>query len=330
MRKRKLGRTGYEVSEIGVGGWCLSGASWRGVDVRDAQRSLYTALDSGVTFVDTAPVYGDSEVLVGEVVRDLRARDWAVVATKVSPADKTWPADGTRRIERVFPREYVIRSVEASLRSLRAEALCIAQLHVWHDAWLESSAWQDLRGTMRELVRAGKVLHWGVSINAHDPGSALGVLDDPLIETVQAVYNIFDPTAEAELFARARERDIGIIARAPFDEGVLTGVLTPDTVFPEGDVRARYLAGERLGQAVERVDALRPLLGDEARTLPELALRFCLSQPELGTVIAGMRRMEHVRENLAVSDGRVLTPALRERLREHAWARSWYITDQAA
>jgi aryl-alcohol dehydrogenase-like predicted oxidoreductase len=324
MRKRKLGRTGYHVSELGFGAWGLGGAAWRGVDPGDAQRALYLAIESGIDLVDTAPVYGDSERLVGEVIRDLRARDTVVVATKVPPLDRTWPAEGSAGIEKVFPAEYVARSVEQSLRNQRAEALCIAQLHVWNDAWLESIAWQDLRGAMAALVKAGKVLHWGVSINAHDPDSALGVLDDPLIETVQAVYNIFDRSAERALFTRARERDVGVIARVPLDEGALGGAFTRETRFPEGDFRSRYFGGDRLAQVVERVDALRALVGGEVETLPELALRFCLSSPDVSSVIAGMRRIEHVRENMAVCDGRALSAALCERLREHAWDKNWY------
>jgi aryl-alcohol dehydrogenase-like predicted oxidoreductase len=163
-----------------------------------------------------------------------------------------------------------------------------------------------------------------VSINAHEPDSALGVLDDPLIETVQAVYNIFDRSAEHALFGKARERDVGVIARVPFDEGALTGSFTRETRFPEGDFRNRYFGGDRLAQVVERVDALRALVGGEVETLPELALRFCLSSQDVSAVIAGMRRAEHVRENMAVCDGRPLSAVLLERLREHVWDRNWY------
>jgi aryl-alcohol dehydrogenase-like predicted oxidoreductase len=330
MRKRKLGRTGYHVSELGFGAWGLGSAIWRGVDPRDAQRSLYRAVESGIDFVDTAPVYGDSEALVGGVIRDLRARDTVVVATKVAPLDRKWPADGSVDIAKVFPAQYVVASVEQSLRNQRAEVLSIVQLHVWNDAWLESAAWHDLRGTMSALIQAGKVLHWGISVNAHDPDSALGVLDDPLIETVQTVYNIFDRGAERALLGRARERDVGVIARVPFDEGALTGAFTHDTRFPVDDFRDRYFGGDRLAQVVERVDALRALctsLRGEIDTMPELALRFCLSHPDVSTVIAGMRRIEHVEQNIAASERGALSAELCERLREHAWDKNWYGSD---
>jgi aryl-alcohol dehydrogenase-like predicted oxidoreductase len=138
------------------------------------------------------------------------------------------------------------------------------------------------------------------------------------------IYNIFDRSPESELFPLARERGIGIIARVPLDEGTLTGSVRPDTAFPEGDWRHRYFRGDRRAEAARRADALTPLLGEEAGTLPELALRFVLSRPEVATVIPGMRSREHACANAAVSDGRKLTPALLTRLLAHAWRKNWY------
>ncbi|MEM9491544.1 MAG: aldo/keto reductase [Myxococcota bacterium] len=327
MNKRTMGSTGYQVTPLGIGTWGLGGGLWRDMEPRDAQRVLFRAVDAGLDFIDTALIYGDglSETLVGEVVRELRARDWVVVASKVPPLDRHWPGDGQTALERVFPPEYVIRSVEQSLRNLRAEVVPIAQLHVWHDAWLQSTVWPDLRGAMEQCVRQGKVLHWGVSANSHDPDSVLELIADPLIETVQVIYNIYDPSAEDALLAAARQHRVGVIARCPFDEGALTGVLTRDTTFTPGDIRQRYFAGERLVQAVERARALDELCGDEVVDLPELALRFCLSQPDVAVVIPGMRRDRHLFHNLAAASKGALSPAMRERLREHTWDKNWYL-----
>ncbi len=110
----------------------------------------------------------------------------------------------------------------------------------------------------------------------------------------------------------------------PFDEGALTGAIGPDTVFPADDWRNRYFAGDRKAEAAKRCAALKPLLGDEAATLPELALRFCLTPPEVSTVIPGMRRPEHARANAGVSDGRPLSRELLGRLAAHAWEKNWY------
>lgn len=335
MRMRKLGRSGYEVSELGIGTWGLGSGDWRDVEPRQAQRALYAALESGVTFIDTSPAYGESERLVGEAIHDLRARDTVVVATKVVPlpvkpgaGPGAGPAGaepaGAAMLHRIFPPAYVTRSVEESLRSQRAEALCIVQLEAWDDAWLAATAWPELRGTMQALVKAGKVLHWGVTTPAHAPDAVLGVLGDPLIETVQVIYNIFDRAAERELFGRAAEHGVGVMARAPFDEGGLTGRYTIESELVPGDFRARYFGGRRLAELVEHVDALRPLVGGEVETLAELALRLCLSQPAVSTTVAGMRRNEHVQANIAVADSRALSADLLERLREHIWGKNWY------
>jgi aryl-alcohol dehydrogenase-like predicted oxidoreductase len=293
---------------------------WRGVPDDDALAAVRAAIEAGVTFIDTALAYGDghSERLIA------RARTGAIVATKIPPRDGGWPALASSDIADVFPPDYVRRATESSLRNLESGSIAIQQLHVWHDAWLDQTGWAATRREMERLVDEGKVLHWGISINDHAPGTALRALRDPLFSTAQVIYNIFDRSPEHELFPLARERDIGIIVRVPFDEGALTGAVRPDTKFEAGDWRHRYFRGDRRADAARRADALRPLLGGEAQSLPELALRFVLTCPEVSTVIPGMRRAEHARANAAVSDGRLLDPATLHKLKDHAWAKNWY------
>ena len=320
MKTRRLGRTGIEVSEIGFGAWGLGGTMWRGVGDDDALAAVRAAIAAGVTFIDTALAYGDghSERLIA------KARTSAVVATKIPPADGTWPAAAGSKIADVFPAEYVRASTETSLRNLGGDAIALQQLHVWHDAWLDQPAWAATRREMERLVAEGKVLRWGISINDHSPETALRALGDPLFSTAQVIYNIFDRSPEKELFPLAREKDLGIIVRVPFDEGTLTGEIRPETRFPAGDWRHSYFSGERRAEASRRADALLPLLGQGATTLPELALRFVLTRPEVSTVIPGMRSERHARANAAVSDGELLDPALLERLKVHAWTKNWY------
>lgn len=321
MKTRRLGRTGIEVSEIGFGAWGLGATMWRGVPDDDAVGAVRAAVDAGVTFIDTALAYGDghSERLIA------KARTGVLVATKIPPQAGGWPAAATSKIADVFPAPYVRTATETSLRNLGGEAIDLQQFHVWHDAWLEQPGWASTRREMETLVAEGKVRHWGISINDHAPETALSALHDPLFTCAQVIYNIFDRSPEQQLFALAREKDLGIIVRVPFDEGTLTGNIRPETRFPEGDWRHRYFRGDRRAEAARRADALVALLGDEAKTLPELALRFILSRPEVSTVIPGMRRPEHARANAAVSDGRPLSPALLERLKEHAWTKNWYL-----
>ena len=320
MRARRLGRTGLDVSEIGFGAWGLGATMWRGVSDDDGIAAVRAAIDAGVTFIDTALAYGDghSEQLIA------KAAPVVTVATKIPPKGGGWPAQSDSKIEEVFPADYVRACTERSLANLRRDALDVQQFHVWHDNWLERPGWDATRREMEKLSAEGKVRHWGISINDHSPETALRALSDPIFETAQVIYNIFDRSAERDLFALARERDLGIIVRVPFDEGALTGAIRPETTFPEGDWRHRYFSGDRPAEAARRADALRPLLGEEAKTLPELALRFILSRPEVSTVIPGMRRAEHARANAAASDGRVLSAGLLETLRAHAWDKNWY------
>ena len=326
MRKRRLGRTGCEVSEVGFGAWGIGGSMWLGVEDDEGKRALHQALDLGVDFVDTALVYGDghSEKLIAEVLKARGGRDRVTLATKIPPKDYVWPGKETTALQDTFPASWVVECVEESLRNLGVDALDVEQFHVWHDAWLASPAWEETRAAMERLKKEGKVRHWGVSINDHAPETALSLLSDPLLETAQVIYNLFDRSPERELFALAKDKGLGIIVRVPFDEGALTGAVGPGTVFPPRDWRNRYFRGERKAEVARRVEALSGLLGDEATTLPELALRFVLSRAEVSTVIPGMRRPAHAEANTAVSDGRALSAGLLAKLAPHAWDKNWY------
>jgi aryl-alcohol dehydrogenase-like predicted oxidoreductase len=321
MKTRDLGRTGLQVSEIGFGAWGLGATMWRGVSDDDGAAAVRAALDAGVTFIDTALAYGDghSERIVG------RAAPQATIATKIPPKGGGWPAQPDSNIDDVFPAAYVRACTERSIANLGRAAIDVEQFHDWHDVWLDQPGWKTTRAEMEKLRAEGKVRHWGISINDHAPETALRALSDPIFETAQVIYNIFDRSPEKELFALARERGLGIIVRVPFDEGALTGGVRPETTFPEGDWRHRYFRGNRKAEAAKRADALKALLGEEAKTLPELALRFILARPEVSTVIPGMRRVAHAQANAAVSDGRKLSAALLQRLEAHAWDKNWYV-----
>ena len=152
----------------------------------------------------------------------------------------------------------------------------------------------------------------GVSVNDHDPDSAMRAVRSGLFDTFQIIYNVFDQSPDAEFLPACLELGRGVIARVPFDEGALTGTITPDTEFPDGDFRNHYFGGDRKRQVWDRILRLKKLLLDgEARTLPELALRFCLAHDAVSTVIPGMRKVANVEANTAVSDGRRLTASLK-------------------
>lgn len=326
MKTRPLGNTGYRVSEIGFGGWGIGGEMWRGVDDSEGRTALREAIDQGITFFDTALAYGNghSERVIGETLKDDIRANRAVVATKIPPMNRQWPAKASYKLTDVFPAEYIQSSTEQSLKNLRVEALHIQQLHVWNDAWLQDPDWDASFEQIGRLKEEGKVLHWGISINDHAPETALRVLQDPIFETAQVIYNIYDRSPEKALFELARKKPLGIIVRVPFDEGALTGQIKATTVFPAGDWRADYFAGDRKVEAERRGKALATVLDDQVETLPELALRFCLSAAEVSTVIPGMRRPAHVRQNAMVSAKGSLPAGVLAKLKPHAWDKNWY------
>jgi aryl-alcohol dehydrogenase-like predicted oxidoreductase len=204
------------------------------------------------------------------------------------------------------------------------EALHVQQLHVWNDVWLSDPEWRQSLDQIAKLKQDGKVLHWGISINDHAPETALKALTDPIFETAQVIYNIYDRSPEKQLFALAKQKPLGIIVRVPFDEGALTGQIKASTVFPAGDWRAEYFAGDRKAEAEQRGKALAGVLNEQVQSLPELALRFCLSTPEVSTVIPGMRRPAHVRQNATASAKGGLPAGMISQLKSHAWDKNWY------
>jgi len=321
VKQRPLGRTGLLVSEIGFGAWGIGGSEWIGAEDEQSLRALHRAIDQGLNFVDTAIAYGRgrSERLVGQVVRE--RMEEVAVATKIAPKNLEWPARKGVSVAEVFPADHIQKLCHKSLRNLGRERIDLLQLHVWQDDWLDEGGWQE---AWTGLKTSGKVRFLGLSVNDHDPGSALRAVASGLFDAVQVIYNVFDPTPARELFPLCQKHGLGVLARVPLDEGGLTGTIDPDTTFPEGDFRNEYFEGDRKRQVFERAKALTALLGAEAASLPELALRFCLSHDAVSTVIPGMRRLSTVDANVAVSDGRPLSPRLREELARHAWPRNFY------
>ncbi len=318
MNYRNLGRTGISVSEVGYGAWGIGGVQWTGGDDDEAKRALNLAIDRGLNLIDTALAYGrgHSERLVGEVAR---ARSEQVfIATKIPPKNLQWPAQDVP-LEEVFPADYIVECTEKSLRNLGVETIDLQQFHVWHDNWVERTEWIEAITKLREQ---GKIRYVGISINDYQPANVIKALRTGQIDAVQVIYNIFEQSPNDELYPVCQELNIGVLARVPFDEGGLTGAITPDTVFPEDDFRSWFFRGDRKQKVFDRVEKLKALLGAEAASLPELALRFTLSHDAVSTVIPGMRSTKHVESNIACSDGRKLSANLLERLKAFAWDRT--------
>ncbi len=316
MQYRTFGRTGWPVSEIGYGMWGMGG--WTGSNDEESLASLGRAIVLGCTFFDTAWVYGHgkSEQLLGEGRRRYPHAPLRI-ATKIPPKNMRWPASADAAAADAYPPDHIREYTEKSLRNLDAEVIDLQQFHVWSDTWADDEGWQ--RG-VRALKDEGLVRAFGISVNRWQPTNVMRALQTGLVDSVQVVYNIFDQAAEDELLPYCQANNIAVIARVPFDEGSLTGTLSVDSRWPDGDWRNTYFTPERLAEVVERVERLDMLIPD-GMDLAELALRFILEHPAVSTTIPGMRRTAHVERNLRVSDGQRLPPRSHEALKFHRWAR---------
>lgn len=320
MEYRQLGKTGLNISEIGYGAWGIGGSAWIGADEDESVRALHRAIELGVTFIDTARGYGESERIVGQVVRD-HPRENLVVATKVPPKNGKWPAPSGVDPMETFPGDHIRESLQTSLRASGLESFDVVQFHVWSDEWVGRGDWLE---TVDALKSEGLIGAFGISINDYEPENALELIRTGVVDSVQVIYNIFHQQPEEALLPACQEHGVGVIVRVALDEGGLTGRITADTEFPEGDWRNSYFGGDRKQQVEEHVDALITDVGIERDELPALALRYVLAAPQVSTVIPGMRTVRNVERNAAVSDGQPLAAEQREALARHRWERNFY------
>jgi aryl-alcohol dehydrogenase-like predicted oxidoreductase len=321
MNERRLGRTGLSVSEIGYGAWGIGGSMWLGASDQESLTALNRAIDLGVNFIDTAAAYGDghSEQLVGKVVREREER--IVVASKIPPKNLKWPAPDGVDPDDAFPADHKRRSTERSHTNLGMDVLDVQQFHVWSDEWVGRGSW--LEG-VQALKDEGLIRFFGVSINDHQPDNAIKLIETGAVDTVQVIYNVFDQTPEDGLLEACERNDVGVIVRVPFDEGALTGRIGAGTEFPEGDFRNAYFRDDRLSQVDSHVEAILSDLSISRDELPEVALRYILSQPAVSTVIPGMRSVRNVERNAAVGDGEGLPSEQVSALKSHRWDRNFY------
>lgn len=317
MKYRTFGRTQLKVSEIGYGMWGLAG--WTGTDTRELDEALDRSVEMGCNFYDTAWGYGagKSEEILGQLVRRHPGKR-LYHATKIPPKNFQWPSKSHFRLEDCFPYDHIIEYTEKSLKNLNVECIDLQQFHVWEDKWSQQEEWKK---AVEKLKKDGKIRFMGVSVNRWEPDNVLDTLRTGMIDTVQVIYNIFDQAPDDNLFPLCRKLNIGVIARVPFDEGSLTGMLTRETTFPKDDWRSTYFVPENLKSSVEHADALRPLI-PPGMTMAELSLRFILESEDVHTIIPGMRKLRNVEANMRTSDGKRLDAALVEHLHAHRWDRT--------
>lgn len=317
MNYRKFGRLGWSVSEIGYGMWGMAG--WTGSDDAESAESLQRSVDLGCTFFDTAYAYGAgrSEALLGQLVRNNPDKK-LYTATKIPPKNLRWPSRREFSLDDCYPPDHVEEYARKSLANAGLESFDLIQLHTWEDAWLDDDRFT---ASMEKLRADGVTTGIGLSLNRWEPWNGVKAVKSGLVDAVQVIYNIFDQNPEDELFPACREHDVAVIARVPFDEGTLTGTLTLESSWPEGDWRNTYFVAENLRTSVEHAEALRPLV-PEGATMADMALRFILNEPAVSTTIPGMRKVGHAERNIAASDAGPLPDDRHAALRAHRWERT--------
>ena len=322
MKYRMMGKTGYKVSEIGFGALQLGGGIWAAQSDEDSIKALNAAIEKGVNFIDTAGEYGNgkSERIIGKVIKDIGKKVY--IATKTQPLPGPWPPSPYDTAQDRYPESYIRSEVNKSLKNLGVSKLDILLLHTWTRAWNSDPTPLKI---LERLKNEGKIENIGISTPEHDQNSVIDLMRNGSVDVVEVIYNIFEQEPVAEFLPAAEKYNIGLIGRMPFDEGSLTGKYTAATVFEEGDLRNVYFKGDRLTEALKRVEKVREDIKDTGLTLPQAALLFVLSQPSISTVIPGMRNVNYVLKNTAVSDMPPLAQDIMLKLRRHNWLRAyWY------
>lgn len=320
MQYRTLGGTGYSVSEIGLGAWAM-GSQWGPIDDDESVRTIKKAIELGCNFIDTAFAYGEgrSERVINRAFREVGKR--VPLATKIPPKNRIWPSASDMPLQVVYPRWFIRRQVETSLKNLETDCIDLIQLHTWTDRWCEETDWLE---ESELLKKEGKIKYFGVSLS-ESGRDGIEVARKGMVDTVQVIYNVFNQHPRDWLFPHCQKNNTGVIARVPFDESSLTGKFTENTTFPKDDFRHNYFRGDRLKQTVRRVEPLKEILiRDEIQNLAVGALKFCLSHPAVSTVIPGIRTVQQAEINCSASDGKLLKPEELETLKEHAWDRNFY------
>ncbi len=316
MNYRRFGRTNWQVSEIGYGMWGMGG--WSGSDDRQSLSSLQRAIELGCNFFDTAWGYGEghSEGLLGQLVHQNPGKK-IYTATKLPPKNFVWPSRREFTLNDCFPPDHIEEYINRCLENLGLDSVDLIQFHTWEDRWVEDDRWHK---TIEKMRNAGLIHAVGISINRWEPWNGVKTVESGLIDAVQVIYNIFDQNPEDELFPACERHDVAVIARVPFDEGTLTGTLTVDSSWPEGDWRNTYFVPENLESSVEHANHLKSII-PPGMDMPEMALRFILNNPTVSTIIPGMRKVNHVESNLAASEKGPLGDDLHQKLRKHRWDR---------
>ncbi len=321
MQYKTFSKSDQKVSLLGYGGWGIGKSFWVGAEDEESKRSLHSAIGKGVNFFDSAAVYGNghSEKLMAEVEKE--ARQDIFITSKIPSKKMEWPAKDDSSLEQSFPEQHIINITERSLRNMKRDYLDLQQFHVWNDKWAEQDEWKN---AIYKLKKDGKVRFFGISMNDHQAENGIETGKTGLIDSFQVIFNIFDQSPADKLLPFCADNNISVIARVPFDEGSLTGTVTPDTEFSKKDFRSHYFKGDRKEQVWQRVQKLQEVVKDETTSPAEAALRYLAGFDAVTTIIPGMRRKKNLLANVKSVEKGALSPELMDALKEHRWERNFY------
>ncbi len=312
MRQRKFGRIGLTVSEIGMGTWELGGREWGDIGEKEAVDLLRYAFEKGVTFYDTADQYGGgrAERLLGEAFSALGSR--VVIATKLGYEldSDGWMSQGGTVPAFNASRDYIRQAVEGSLTRLKKDAIDIYQFH----APPPVEMWDEAFDAMDELKTEGKIRFYGLCLG--NEVQALKAIAETNISSLMLTYNILNQGMATPVMETAAEKGIAVVARQPLSSGLLSGQLNADTVFAENDYRKTW-PREKFITDLERVEEIKSIVGDKARSLPQAALKFILAHPAVCSVIPGMMTPAQIDDGVSTSGSSPLPAAILEKLRDN-------------
>ncbi|KGA98794.1 aldo/keto reductase [Alkalihalobacillus alcalophilus ATCC 27647 = CGMCC 1.3604] len=312
MEYRKLGKTGFEVSEVSFGTWAIGG-SWGNVNDAQSLRALEFAIDQGVNFFDTADVYGNghSEELLAKATKG--KEEEVFIATKFCRM-------GDIHAPENYSYETIRSYCESSLKRLNREAIDLYQIHCPPTDILKDGAVFDI---LNRLQEEGKIKNYGVSVETVEEG--LICLENPNVKTLQVIFNLFRQKSLEQLFPEAEKKEVGILARLPLASGLLTGKFTKEHRFEQDDHRSfnengaafnvgETFAGLGFSKGVELVEHLK-WIAEERGTMAQAAMRWILDQSAVSCVIPGFKTKEQIEDNLKSQEVRSFSESELERIK---------------
>lgn len=317
MKKRLLGKTSIELSEVGLGTWEMSGDVYGKKDDRESVKTILTAIDHGVRYIDTAAGYGKGHVeeLLGSALKQVPKNSDVKISTKIFPQCGIFAPPPEKHIEDFFSPLWIENQCDASLKRLQRDCIDILFLHTWNRAWAHETAWFE---AMQALKQKGKIRAIGISIPDEGIADANVHIEAGRVDVIQCVYNLFQQEPEYSLFPLAKKNQIGIIARSPFSSGVLNGTWSQDMIFPPGDWRGIWPLEVKPGWLQEQVgmaNAVKEIL-DEGMTLHDAALLYVLQHANVTSVIPGTANPEHAVQNIEVTQQPSLSWKFLDRMKE--------------